>query len=414
MKTLRLSGLLAISALPVGAADAFFDRLEEALTFSAADAQLRARLSGTADLEGYDFQLPAPGVIQSEGRRLFVPRLSVFLDLQVGPRLYAFAQARADSGFDPGDGTHGVRLDEFALRYTPWRHNRVNFQVGRFATVVGNWTNRHGSWSNPFITAPVPYEYLTGVWDTQPAPASANLLRWAHVNPGLNPATAAIEKSRRLPIVWGPSYASGVAISGDLGTLRYAFEAKLGSLSSRPDAWLHAREQRHHPTVSGRLGWRPNPLWDFGVSASEGSYLREAAGPAVAPGLGRGDYRQRVLAQDIRFAWRHWQVWAELFAARFESPLVGDLDTVAGYVEAKYKFTPRFSTALRWNQQLFGEISHRDLPTRWGHDVWRVDVAPGYRFTSHIQLKFQFSLQRGDSGNRDYTRSLATQMTVRF
>ena len=155
-------------------------------------------------------------------------------------------------------------------------------------------------------------------------------------------------------------------------------------------------------------------MWDVGVSASEGSYLREFAGPTVPAGLGRGDYRQRVLAQDVRFAWHHLQVWTEIFVARFESPLVGALDTSAYYLEAKYKFTPQFFGALRWNQQLFGNISHRGVPTRWGHDVWRVDAAPGFRFTPHIQLKFQFSLQHGDSGARAYSRSLATQLTVRF
>ena len=35
---------------------------------------------------------------------------------------------------------------------------------------------------------------------------------------------------------------------------------------------LHGREQRHHPTFGARLGYRPNQMWDVGVSASSGSY----------------------------------------------------------------------------------------------------------------------------------------------
>ena len=120
------------------------------------------------------------------------------------------------------------------------------------------------------------------------------------------------------------------------------------------------------------------------------------------------------MAQDTGFAWHHLQVWAEIYASRFEIPNVGDADTVAYYAEAKYKFTPRLFTALRWNQQVFGNISHRGVPTRWGRDVWRVDAAPGFRFTPHIQLKFQLSLQHGDTGARAYSRALATQLTVRF
>ena len=97
-----------------------------------------------------------------------------------------------------------------------------------------------------------------------------------------------------------------------------------------------------------------------------------------------------------------------------EIPTVGNADTLAYYAEAKYKFTPRFSGAVRWNQQLFGPIIDRGVSTRWGNDAWRIDVAPGFRFTPHTQLKFEYSLQNGDSRTRDYTRLMAVQLTVRF
>jgi hypothetical protein len=414
MKPLRiLAGVLAC-VLCARASDQFFDRVEQALTFSAADSKVRARLSGTLELEGYDFQQPAPGVIDSTGERLFVPRLTVFLDAQFGPRLYGFLQLRADRGFDPAPGDPEARLDEWALRYTPSRSGWINLQIGKFATIAGNWAARHGAWSNPFVTAPLPYEHLTGVWDTEAVRSSNVLLQWSHVRPGLPAAVTAGEKSLRIPIVWGPAYSTGVAVSGDIGRLRYAFDAKLGSLSSRPEAWLHGREQRHHPTYTGRIGYRPNPMWDVGWSASTGAYLREFADRTMSAGFNRGDYRQTVVAQDVSFAWHHLQIWGEVYASRFEIPRVGDADTIAYYVEAKYKFTPRWFGALRWNEQLFGRIRDRGVDTRWGHNIWRVDVAPGFRFTPHTQLKFQYSLQHGDGGGRTFSRMLATQFTLRF
>ena len=415
MKTLRLIACLVLPAAASPASDDFFDRLQDALTVSAHEGRVRARASGTFDLEGYDLQQPAPGLILSAARRLFVPRLTTFVDAQFGPRVYAFAQMRVDRGFDAGDGRLALRLDEYALRVRPWNGRYLNLQVGRFGTIVGNWVNRHGSWADPFITAPVPYENLTGMWDTEAVPATGLLLRWAHLRGGpFSPTEVRAEKSLRLPIIWGPSYATGAAISGDLGRFRYAAEIKLGSLSSSPEAWRHAREQRHHPTLSARLAWRPNQMWEIGASASEGSYLREFADSTLAPGLTRGDYRQRVVAQDITFAWHHLQIWTEIFASRFEIPRVGDADTIAYYAEAKYKFTPQLSGALRWNQQLYGTLAERGVPRTWGRDVWRVDVAPAYRFTPHTQLKLQYSLQHGDAGTHTFTRTLATQLTVRF
>src|SRR6266566_9139255 len=151
--------------------DDFFDRLDTALTISAFHDNLRARLSGTLDLEFYNFEQPAPGLIDSGIDNLFNPRLSLFLDAQAGTQIYFFAQSRVDRGFDPS--THGaqVRLDEYALRFTPWDDGRFNLQVGKFATVVGNWVARHLSWENPFVDAPLVYENVTAISD-KAAPAS--------------------------------------------------------------------------------------------------------------------------------------------------------------------------------------------------------------------------------------------------
>lgn len=414
MKTAAFVALNALVCVPLPAAEEFFDRVEDVLTFSAGDTRYRARLSGTLDLEGYSMRLPAPGVIDGTQRQLFIPRLTVFLDAQFGRGVYVFAQARVDRGFDPAPGSLETRLDEYALRWSPRRDGRLTLQVGRFATVVGNWALRHGSWPNPFVTAPVPYEYLTGMWDTDALRSAATLLQWSHVRPGLSPTVTAQEKTMRIPIVWGPSYATGAAVSADVGGFRFAGEVKTGSLSSRPQAWEHPREFTTHPTVSGRIGYRASPLWNFGVSASAGTYLREFAASTMSPGYGRGDYRQLVLAYDVAFAWRHLQVWGEVYASRFEIPLVGDADTLAYYIEAKYKISPRWFGALRWNEQLFDHIVDRGRPREWGRQIWRVDVAPGYRFTAHTQVKFQYSLQHGDAEGRTFSHLVATQFTLRF
>src|SRR5437660_12690942 len=100
--------------------DDFFDRLDNALTITAFDGNFRARLSGTLDLEAYHFQQPAPGLIDSKIDNLFNPRLTFFLDAQLGSQFYFFAQSQVDRGFDPSDHGVQIRLDEYALRITPW------------------------------------------------------------------------------------------------------------------------------------------------------------------------------------------------------------------------------------------------------------------------------------------------------
>src|SRR3984893_18241654 len=145
--------------------DDLLDRLDTAFTVTAFQDNLRARLSGTIDLEAYHFQQPAPGLIDSKIDNLFNPRLTLFLDAQLGGQIYFFAQSQLDRGFDPSDHGAQIRLDEYALRNTPWEDGRFSVQAGKFATVVGNWVSRHLSWENPFITAPLVYVNVTAVSD---------------------------------------------------------------------------------------------------------------------------------------------------------------------------------------------------------------------------------------------------------
>ncbi len=384
--------------------DDFFDRLDNTLTITAFDGSLRARLSGTIDTEFYNFQQPAPGLIDSEIDNLFNPRLTLFLDAQLGSQIYFFAQSRLDRGFDPSDHGAQIRLDEYALRFTPWDDGRFNLQVGKFATVVGNWVPRHLSWENPFINAPLVYDNVTPISD-KIAPASP--LDFVHRFDN--------EKYQFNPVIWGPSYASGISLSGRLGRFDYAAEMKNASLSSRPESWSVTETGFDHPTFSGRVGFRPNQIWNFGLSASDGPYFRSEAEQTLPPGSSIGDYREFVLGQDASFAWHHLQLWAEFYEARFEVPRVGDADTFAYYFEAKYKFTPQLFGALRWNQQLFSNIPDgAGGQVRWSQDLWRIDVAAGYRFTSHIQLKLQYSFQRETTGSRDDNHLIAAQLTVRF
>jgi hypothetical protein len=395
--------LLACTARALGVDD-FFDRLDSALTFAAFQDNLRARLSGTIDIEGYHFQQPAPGLIDSEIDNLFNPRLTFFLDAQLGSQIYLFAQSRLDRGFDPSDHGAQIRLDEYALRVTPWDDGRFTLQVGKFATVVGTWVPRHLSWENPFVNGPLVYENVTPIKDKS-APASPLdfVRRFDH------------EKYESNPVVWGPSYASGVSVSGRLGRFDYAAEIKNASLSSRPESWNFTANGLDQPSFDARLGLRPNQMWNFGFSVGDGAYFRPEAERTLPHGRDLDDYREIVLGQDASFAWHYLQLWAECYEARFEVPRVGNADTFAYYFEAKYKFTPQLFGALRWNQQLFGRIDTGAGDSKsWSQDLGRVDIAAGYRFTSHAQLTLQYSFQKETSGPGNDNHLFAAQFTLRF
>jgi hypothetical protein len=387
----------------------FLEKIQNALSLDAPEQQFHLQLSGLIDLETYFIDTPAPALIYTDDDILFNPRLTFFLDAQLGSHIYFFAQTRVDRGFDPTDSGPQIRLDEYFVRYHPLKN--LNVQIGQFATVVGNWVQRHDSWQNPFINAPLPYENLTGLWDVAAPEDVDKLFQWSHV-PAYDNGDYS-DKILRLPVIWGPDYGSGVAVTGSYANFDYAAEMKNTSLSARPDRWSITENGFGHPSFNARIGYRPNETWNMGLSASAGPYLVSEASPTLPDGHGISDYREFVLGQDISFAWHHWQLWAEFFETRFQVPVIGDADVFSYYIEAKYKFTPQLFGALRWNQQFFGTINDEGEWAKWGNDISRIDAAIGYRFTDYLQGKLQYSFSHEDSKQQG-ENLVAAQMTLKF
>ena len=387
-------------------------RVNDALSIRDPQKRFQLQLSGLIDFEGYFIDQRAPALIETDDSFLFNPRVSLFLDAQFAQHFYFFAQARLDRGFDPSDQGAQVRLDEYFLRYTPLDRPWISLQIGKFATVVGNWVSRHYSWDNPFINAPLPYENLTGLWDSAAPYDVDTLLYWGHV--GEYDTGDYSDKYLRLPIIWGPSYTSGFAVSGSIDKFDYAVEMKNSALASRPESWDVTNVGFENPTFNTRLGFRPNEMWNLGVSASAGPYLLSQATSTLPPGRDIDDYRELLLGQDISFAWHHWQFWAEFYETRFEVPRIGNADTFTYYLETKYKFTPQLFGAVRWNQQLFGTVRDGSERAQWGNNIWRVDAAVGYRFTDYLQTKVQYSFSHQDTTIQQGEQLIALQLTIKF
>jgi hypothetical protein len=379
------------------------ERLAEALAFSDAAGNARAQASGMASLSAYRGQQENPGLIFTEKDILLSPRLTLFLDAQIGSRINGFVQARLDRGFDPGDGSAEFRLDEYALRYAVGRQAGCQIEIGKFATVVGNWVARHDEWQNPFVSAPLPYEYLTGVTDERAPTSPADLL-----------PPEGEELYEHLPIIWGPNYATGVSVSGQQGRFEYAVEVKNTGPASRPESWSLGAVGFEHPALGGRLGFRPDLRFKFGVSASDSVFLLPEAAATIPAGGRLASYRERLWGQDFSFEWHHVQVWAELFEAQFDFPQMGTARTVAGYVELRYKVTPRLAGAIRWNQQAFSTLHVSGVATQWGTDLARADFAATYRCTLQSQLKAQVSAGRKSEGQDHTVVTYALQYVLRF
>lgn len=399
--------LLAVGSLN-GYGQGRLDALGERLTVISDDGSTWARLSSTQELALYfpEADLPEehpPGLLHSDDSPFVAPRVSVSLDAGFGERILAHAKLRADRGFDPGAKRSGdVRIDEYFVQ-AEMLDRRVAVRVGKFATAFGGWVERHSSWDNPFISAPALYEDMVTIRD-QVAPP--DLEEFA----GLRDAPE--NRDTWLPVIWGPSYASGMSISGDAGALDMTLEIKNAALSSRPGTWDVWDRGFRAPTVSGRLGWRPSPTWTLGVSGSHGAYLQKDARGSLPAGSSHDDFSQTTYGIDASYERHLVQIWSELARTRFEVPRVGDVDALIGFVEVRYKPAPRWWLAGRWNASRFDDIP--GLDRSWDRNLRRVDFGVGFRSSAHFQLKLEYSV--GDQSGRDTggNRLLAAQAVLWF
>ena len=413
--------LCAVLAFALTArADDWMDNLDETLRTSFFKGTVTVQVSGLLDLEGYYIQQPATGLYTEGGNFLFNPRLTINVDAQITPAIYAFVEARIDRGFDPADRDLGARLDQYAISYQPLSQIPIRIQVGKFASVVGTYGERYDSWDNPFINAPLPYENLTPIFDSTVPASASELVYWRYQTD---------DEYERVPIMWGPDYASGAAVFGQIGDqFDFAAEVKNTPLSARPGNWDLDSYGLDYPTWSGHADWRPNAEWRFGLSASIGPYLRPDAGldqdtnmPVFPDGKHADDYDQTTVAQDLTWAWHHWQLWAECFETRFDVPRVGSANTLAYYIETKYEFTPQFFGALRWNQQMYSTVPVESsggyddyVNEKWGNDIWRIDAALTYRWTEQIQTKLQYSFTDQQLTGAREEHLVAGQLTIKY
>jgi len=293
------------------------------------------------------------------------------------------AQAAADRGFDPGETTHGdARIDELFVEAHFTDAGRLSLRVGKFASSFGGWIARHLAWDNPMITAPLIYEDVLPMTDrTAPLNEAAFASR-----------RNTVDKQRDwVPIVWGPSYTSGASLSGSTDTVDATVEVKNAALSSRPETWdVFAGGYETDPSVTGRLRWHPTEAWWFGGSASRGPYLQDDAKPTLPVGKHIDDYDQTTFGVDASYEHRRLQLWAELVHAKFDTPVVGDVEALSGFIEARYKATAQVWVGARWNQSWFDDAPGTDAS--WNRDMRRLDLALGYRHTAHLEVKAQYSL----------------------
>jgi hypothetical protein len=360
----------------------------------------------TQDYEVFD--RPPPPLVQTGQYQIYWPQLNGLMSMEFGEHLSFVALGQVYRGFDPVDASLSANLSEYFVVLQPFDSPALVLKGGTFATCYGQWVNRHFSFQNPLINAPMMYEVMTNVSDGADN-LSATPGRAAFLNRRNLPANV----PGWLPVVWGPSYTSGGQVGGSTGMLDYAVEVKNAGLASRPSDWQFWQKDFSNPTVTGRMGVRPDAAWNIGVSGSGGSYV--TAQPRATAPLNAWHTTQTVIGADISWASGPLQVWTEAAWSQWRIPNLEPADAWTWFVEGKWKLAPEVWLAGRWNQQLYGDFgTPSGGTTSWGNDVWRIDACVGLRLDRFMQFKVQYS-HTGQAGFDQQSPELfAIQLVMEF
>jgi hypothetical protein len=354
--------------------DDVVDQIRDMTSFQTAKGDVSLDFDFYATVDNWVISQPPPGIMVTGQNYLNSPRLSMLGTLQVQEWLSIFALGDVDRGFDPTDGSIQIRPDVYYAKISPFG-GILQGKFGAIPTSFGQWVNRHFSWQNPLVNAPLAYEWFMAIrGDT------------ARITPKTQPAN----RSTWLPIIWGPSYTSGGQFNGTLDRIDWAFEFKNDALSSAVPYWQLWENPLDGSalTYTGRLGWRPTTEWNIGASGSTGSYVVPNSFP------GWQNYLQNTAGVDVSWAHGDLELWGEALWSSFDirsSPLsqAGTVGVVSYFMETRWRFDAQWWLAGRWNQQLYGDAP--GTSDSWDNDVWRIDACLGWRVDRTLTVKTQFS-----------------------
>ena len=297
------------------------------------------------------------------------------------------------------------RVIPYALyvRVRPWQSRAFDIQAGRIPPVFGAFARRSYDAASPLIGYPLAYQYLTSLRpDAIPATADDLLVMRAR-GWRANYPIGVTEPGPGVPLVSAYRWDTGVQAHAVAGRFEGSIAITSGTLSNpRVDDDNRGRQ------VSGRVAWQPIVGLVLGASAARGAFLTSEVEDIVAGGMSHEGHGQSALGADAEYSRGFWLIRGELIDSRWNLPAVAapfidaPLVARAGFVETRYRLTPRFFTGARIDRLAFSSIEGQRLfggvPTPWDAPVTRVEAGGGCYLQRNLTLRAVVQTNWRDAG----------------
>lgn len=354
-------------------------------------------------------------------------RLGVTASYRPFERLTLLTELRAEG--DTSGGPWNALPFAAYVRVRPWKSKPIDIQAGRIPPVFGAAGRRIYAHDNVLIGYPLAWQYLT-VLRSDAVPSSADELLDAR-GAGWRPwySVGASGYARGVPITTAFRYDTGVEarIGHEQQTVSFAAALTAGTLSSPG-----ARRSNGGPQVSTRLAVRPSTGLVLGVSFADGRFLADGldvggtppptAGyvTPAAPEAATGRFHQRTWGADAEYSIGYFLVRAELVAARWRIPPLGEpavtdpLTATSLSVEGRYRLGAGITTALRVDRQGFSDLTGTYQTMPWDAPVTRLEGGLSWSATRNVIVRGSLQHNTRSRGKLRRATLPALQVTLWF
>ena len=292
----------------------------------------------------------------------------------------------------------GVNVDVPALyaRWRPWADRGVSVQAGRVPPLIGAFPRHAYGHANVVIGWPLAYQYLVSLRpDALPATVD-DLLRMR--GRGWQPSFPIGSQALRpgISVVSAATWDTGVQVIAKMRAVTLA-----GAVTEGPPSRPSVRDRTPGLGFSGRASFALPVGLVIGASGGTGTWIdRQVLDEAS---LDPEAASQHLVGVDAEAGRGHWLIRTEWFYSAFTLPLATamplHLGAHTGYVEGRYRFSPRWQFGARVERLRFADVqagARGSLP--WDAGVDRVEAAVAYRATTTTEIKVAWQHNWRDGG----------------
>lgn len=335
-------------------------------------------------------------------------RIDVTGAVNAGDHITVLAEVRTEN-------VGGIVPYALYVRIRPWAERNFDIQAGRVPPTFGAFARRTYANDNPLIGYPLAYQYLTTL-RPDAIPASADeLLSKQSLGWRLRYSIGDSSADRGVPLVSAFRWDTGVQAHAGAanGLVNATASITTGTLSNPLFSDDNSGQQ-----LAGRLELRPATGLVVGTSVARGPFVSDALARAAAADGRAGEFTQSAWGADVEYSRGYYLVRLESIVSAWRLPIVRapfldmPLRAVSTSIEARYKITPGFYAAARFDHLGFSDLVGTQVTAPWDAPVTRVEVGAGYSILRNLQLKASVQRDARDGGRLERRANLGAAQVV--